>query len=177
MLNRHYLFKQRQQQKVKNRSEIKCSTRKIYRQKGTGGARHGARNAPQFRGGGVALGPVGNQNFFLGVNKKLKKKVLSSCLKRKLDEKKIFLINSLSTESFKTREAKILLKNIALDSKKLLIVLENNNTEKKMIMRSFRNLPLVTLTDSNSLNSYQIFSHNLLLFTPDSVSEIENRLK
>src|SRR5579871_2484708 len=81
LVNRYYSFNKRQStSKVKSRGEIKGSTRKIYRQKGTGGARHGARNAPQFRSGGVAFGPTGEENYSLKVNNRLKKKVLQSLL-------------------------------------------------------------------------------------------------
>src|SRR5947209_20200089 len=91
LANRYYLFNQRQAtSKTKSRGEIRGSTRKIYRQKGTGGARHGARNAPQFRSGGVAFGPRGQSNFFLKVNKKFKDRVFKSILVEKLKEKKIF---------------------------------------------------------------------------------------
>src|SRR5213078_3208321 len=58
--------------KVKTRGEVKGSTRKIYRQKGTGGARHGARYAPQFRGGGISFGPTGKENYHCQINKKVK---------------------------------------------------------------------------------------------------------
>src|SRR3954449_5977031 len=73
LANRYYLANQRQgTKKVKTRGEISGSTRKIYRQKGTGGARHGHRYAPQFVGGGVAFGPTGEENYSLNINKKFK---------------------------------------------------------------------------------------------------------
>jgi len=78
LANRYYLANQRQgTKKVKTRGEVKGSTRKIYRQKGTGGARHGHRYAPQFVGGGVAFGPTGEENYSLDINKKFKKKFSS----------------------------------------------------------------------------------------------------
>ena len=106
LANRYYLFNQRQAtSKTLSRGEIKGSTRKIYRQKGTGGARHGARNAPQFRSGGVAFGPTGEENYSLKINNKLKKKVLQSLLGERMRKKEIFVVNNLTFANYKTKEA------------------------------------------------------------------------
>src|SRR3954463_14990733 len=94
LANRYYLFNQRQAtSKTLSRGEVKGSTKKIYRQKGTGGARHGARYAPQFRGGGVAFGPQGEENYSLGINRKFKKNVLCSLLGEKMGKKEIIVLD------------------------------------------------------------------------------------
>src|SRR4051812_43857335 len=94
---RAYLANQRQgTSKVKKRGEVEGSTRKIYRQKGTGGARHGARYAPQFRGGGIAFGPSGEKNYQIQVNKKVKKRALQSILSKKMENKKVIIIKAIN---------------------------------------------------------------------------------
>src|SRR3954467_15402848 len=98
---RAYLANQRQgTSKVKKRGEVEGSTRKIYRQKGTGGARHGARYAPQFRSGGVAFGPTGEENYSLKINNKLKKKVLQSLLGERMRKKEIFVVDNLTFDNY-----------------------------------------------------------------------------
>src|SRR2546423_5866226 len=84
--------------KVKRRGEVKGSTRKIYKQKGTGGARHGARSAPQFRGGGVAFGPTGQRRGSLKVNQKLKKKVLQSLLGEKIRQQNLIVVDQITLD-------------------------------------------------------------------------------
>ena len=113
LANRYYLANQRQgTKKVKTRGEIRGSTRKIYRQKGTGGARHGHRYAPQFVGGGVAFGPRGIENYSLDINKKLKKKVFQSLLGEKIWNKRLIVIDKLELSNYKTQEAEKLLNNL-----------------------------------------------------------------
>src|SRR2546421_9266793 len=88
LVNRYYLANRRQgTSKVKSRGEVKGSTRKIYRQKGTGGARHGHRYAPQFVGGGVCFGPSGVKNYKIKINEKELKKALQSHLGEKMRNK------------------------------------------------------------------------------------------
>src|SRR5688572_25837269 len=97
LVYRSYQANQHQNtKKVKSRGEVSGSTRKIYRQKGTGGARHGARYAPQFRGGGVAFGPTGEKSGSLKINQKFKKKVLYSVIGEKLQQKQVRVIEQIN---------------------------------------------------------------------------------
>jgi large subunit ribosomal protein L4 len=174
------LFNQRQAtSKVKSRGEIAGSTRKIYRQKGTGGARHGHRYAPQFRGGGIAFGPTGKENFSLKVNTKLKEKIFRSLLSEKMCNKAIIIIDKVKLEDYKTKEAEKFLRVLPTKEiirAKILLVLANSEENKQEITRSFRNLPYVNISDSKSINSNHLLTSNYLVFTHLALTETEKRL-
>jgi large subunit ribosomal protein L4 len=177
LANRYYLANQRQgTKKVKSRGEVSGSTRKIYRQKGTGGARHGHRYAPQFRGGGVAFGPTGKENHSLSINKKFKKKVLQSILSEKMRNNQLIVIEKINLNNYKTKEAVNLLDALPTKKSKTLLVLAQEEENKEKITRSFRNLPYINVTDSKSMNSLQVLSPGYLLFTHTSFTETEKRL-
>jgi large subunit ribosomal protein L4 len=175
---RSYLGNQRQgTSKVKNRGEVKGSTKKIRPQKGTGGARHGSRYAPQFRGGGIAHGPTGKENYHYQVNKKVKKKALQSTLSKKNQAQEIMIIDQINLSSYKTKEANNFLTQLKVNDKKLLIIfstLENKNEKTK---KSFRNLPNVSLSNSKKVNVYEVINHSLILFTQEAFTEMEERIK
>ena len=175
---RSYLNNQRQgTSKVKNRGEVKGSTRKIYRQKGTGGARHGSRYAPQFRGGGISFGPTGQENYHCQVNKKVRKKALQSVLSKKNEKGEIMIIDKINLSKVKTKEANNLLAQLKLNEKKVLIVFSAQESKNEEIKRAFRNLPRVTITSSKLANTYSMITHSILLFTQEGFNEIEKRLK
>lgn len=177
LVNRYYSFNQRQStSKVKSRGEIKGSTRKIYRQKGTGGARHGARNAPQFRSGGVAFGPTGEENYSLKINNKLKKKVFQSLLGERMRKKEIFVVDNLTFDNYKTKEAEKFFNVLPIKKSKTLLVLASAEENKEKIISAFRNLPYINISDSKSINSSQLLSPRYLLFTSSALTETEQRL-
>jgi large subunit ribosomal protein L4 len=155
------------------------STRKIYRQKGTGGARHGHRYAPQFRGGGVAFGPTRKENYSLKVNAKLKKKIFQSLLSEKMQNKEIIVVDKVNLDVYKTKEAEKFLKILPteeINSSKILLVLADSEENKQAITRSFRNLPYVNISDSKSVNPNQLLFSNYLVFTHSALTETEKRL-
>jgi large subunit ribosomal protein L4 len=162
--------------KVKTRGEISGSTRKIYRQKGTGGARHGHRYAPQFVGGGVAFGPTGEENYSLNINKKFKKKVFQSLLGEKMRNQQLIVIDKLELDNYKTKEAEKFFSILPTKKTKTLLVLAHNEENKEKIIRSFRNLTFVNISDSQLINFQQALSSNYLLFTQSAFSELEKRL-
>ena len=119
-----YLTNQRKvHAKTKSRGEVSGSCRKIWRQKGTGRARHGDRYAPIFVGGGVAHGPRGNQNFKLEMSKKMKRAALFSSLSAKLKDKEILVVSGLAKVKPKTKEMARVLKNLQLEQLKTLLVM------------------------------------------------------
>ena len=155
------------------------STRKIYRQKGTGGARHGHRYAPQFRGGGVAFGPTGKENYSLKINSKEKRKVFHSLLSKKMQNKGIIVVDKVNLDVYRTKEAEKFLRILPtkeVSSFKTLLVLADNELNKQAIARSFRNLPYVNISDSKSINSNQLLLSNYLVFTHSALVETERRL-
>ena len=178
MVIRSYLANQRQAtSKVKNRGEVKGSTRKIYRQKGTGGARHGSRYAPQFRGGGISFGPTGQENYRCQLNKKVKRKAFQSVLSKKNEKGEIMVIDKINLAEYKTKEASKLLSQLKLNDKKILIIFSTQESKSEEMKRAFRNLSKVETTDSKLINTYIMAKHSTLLFTQDAFDEIEEKLK
>ena len=158
--------------KTKQRNEIKGSTRKIYAQKGTGGARHSSRKAPIFVGGGVAHGPKGETKYRTRkINKSEKKLSIASLLVEKNNLKDLIIFNDFSKEIKKTKEMnKILIK---FNAKNSLIILDKNSKEK--IEKSIKNIPNVKSTDVNHFSAFDIVRHKKLIFTESSIKELEKR--
>jgi large subunit ribosomal protein L4 len=145
--------------KVKTRGEIALSTRKIYRQKGTGGARHGAKSAPIFVGGGVAHGPKGIKRE-LSLPSKMRRKALRVALGIKIKGGNLAVVDLLSSLK-KTKEAKDLLEKIR-DGKnlKFTFVLSAENKDKILILRNIENIKVIGFSN---LNAYQVFNGGLIL--------------
>jgi len=160
---RVYRFNQRQgTASTKTRGEVVGSTRKIYRQKGTGRARHGDIKAPIFRGGGIVGGPK-PKDYSLDINKKQKRKAFFGALTLKLKEKSIFGIadSALKIEP-KTKLVANFLKTLKLTGKKITFVLPK--MEKNNFILATGNLSEVDLIDCQSLNTYQILNNTKLIF-------------
>lgn len=152
---------------TKTRGEVEGSTRKIYRQKGTGKARHGSIRAPIFVKGGIAFGPK-PRDFSLDLPKKMKKTALYSSLSAKLKENAIFVIDGLEKIKEKTKEMVKILKNLKFnpDEEKILLCLPEF---KENIIRCFRNLDQSKITNINMLNSYDVLNSNKILFTKEAI--------
>ncbi|RHZ35362.1 50S ribosomal protein L4 [endosymbiont GvMRE of Glomus versiforme] len=175
--NRYYLANQRKgNSKVKSRGEVAGSTRKIYRQKGTGNARHGDRYAPQFRGGGIAFGPNGKRNYSLDINKKEKKKSFQSLLGLKMKDKKIIVVDKINFDYYKTKEAANFINILPVKIKNALIILGKEEANKQEITRAFRNLPYIKISDSKMFNFLQVLSTDYVIFTYFAFVETEKRL-
>lgn len=171
---RVYLSNQRKAfAKTKTRSEVSGSGRKIWRQKGTGRARHGDRYAPIFVGGGRAHGPKGNQNYELKMPKKMKKAALYSALASKFKAERIILVKNWSAIEPKTKKTQEIMINLLKKNwsrkKKYLVVFPKKIKEAK---RGFQNLPFVDLLLANSLNAYQVLNHDWLIFDLDSIKKM-----
>ena len=173
---RVYLVNQRQGNvKVKTRSEVIGSTRKIYRQKGTGKARHGAIKAPIFVGGGVAHGPK-QKEYNLKFNKKEKKLALYGALSSKLKERKIFGLDEKALNMKpKTKTIANFLKTLKLVGKNNLIILKK--LEKNNLILAMRNISNATFIDVNSLNPYLILKSSSLIFVEDALKVFDNKPK
>ncbi len=173
---RIYLVNQRQGNvSTKTRGEVTGSTRKIYRQKGTGKARHGAIKAPIFVGGGVAHGPK-QKDYHLKFNKKEKKIALFGALSEKLKEKKIFgLYDKALTIEPKTKIFVNFLKNLKLFNKNNLIIL--SKMEKNNLIFAMRNISGVSFVDVKSLNPYLVLKSNNLIFVENALLSFESKPK
>lgn len=171
---RVFLTNQRTAQpKVKGRSEVRGSGRKIWRQKGTGRARHGDRQAPIFVGGGKAHGPKG---FLprMDLPKKMRTKALQSALSAKAGQDQIKVVSSLATIEPKTKEAVKLLEKIKLDDKKVLLCLEEITEEVK---RAFGNLENVAIMRAKDLNPYVVLNAETLVFSKKGLKQLEERVE
>ena len=157
--------------KVKSRSEVKASTAKIYRQKGTGKARHGPPSVVQFRGGGVVHGPVVRTH-----NHKLPKKIKTLGLKSALSLKaKNGNLSILENEKLETK-TKILKKSFDnLKINNLLIVI-GTSEEQSALDLSLKNIPNVDLIKQIGLNVYDLMKKDSVLITENAVKELEDRL-
>ena len=155
---------------TKTRSEVEGSTRKIYRQKGTGRARHGGVRAPIFVGGGIALGPK-SRITIMALPKKMKKAALISALSQKQLDKTIFARSGLEKATGKTSEIAKLTK--ALGKKSLLIVSESTN---EMAKRASQNLKNVGFVSAEDINTFEVIKAQSLVFTKGAVEALEKRL-
>ena len=163
-----YLANQRQgTSKTKDRSEVAFSTKKIIRQKGSGGARHGSIKAGIFVGGGNIHGPK-PRIYRTKLNKKVKALARYSALSYKAQENAITFVEPFTMEAPKTKEFMKILSNIKADGRKVLFVLPQNSTN---IFLSSRNLPEVKVITVDEINTYAIMNaHSLVLV--DGVQDI-----
>lgn len=167
---RVYLFNQRQAPAhTKSRGEVVVSKRKIHRQKGTGRARHGSRNAPIFVGGGVAHGPTGAENFKRKMSKKMKRLSLFSALTKKLQAKDIVVVDGLEKLKPKTKIFAATLAKIT-DSPKIGLVLPAPISQ---INLAVRNLKHVDILMAHNLNTYQVLNCRTLVFTKPAIKALE----
>lgn len=172
---RVYLANQRQgNASTKTRGEVIGSTKKIYRQKGTGRARHGSKKAPIFIGGGVVGGPQ-PKDHTLKMNKKQKQKALLYSLSMKAKEGAIVGIDS-SIVSMKPKTKTIVefMKNIGTANTKTLIVLPKMETNGLML--SIRNLQKVEAISALSMNAYEVLNHQKIIFTEDAIDLLKKHI-
>lgn len=158
--------------KTKERSEVNRTKKKLYRQKGTGNARHGSMNAPIFIGGGTVFGPK-PRDYSLHINKKVKKLARISALSYKAKENAITIIENISFEQPKTKQVIDLIKNFNILNKKVLFILPNHNVN---VYLSARNLPKTKVITAHEINTYDLLNADNLIITEPSVSIIESIL-
>ena len=168
-----YLANKRQgTHKTKQRADIKGSTRKIKKQKGTGTARAGSIKNPLFRGGGRIFGPT-PRDYSQKVNKKVKRLARKSALSIKAKEKSIFIVEDFQMEKPSTKELIKMLSALGLAGKKNLLVLEELN---KNVYLSSRNLKNSNVVINSELNTYGISNANNLIISESAVPKIESLL-
>lgn len=156
---------------AKKRGEVIGSTRKIYKQKGTGGARHGSRKASLFRGGGVTFGPL-PRDYSLDMNKKQKKQALFISLSMKMKEHAIMALDGATIAMKpKTKEVSAFLKSLKIDTKKVLVVLPE--VAKNGLLLSARNIPNVEIMQSSTVNPYAVLNNKTIVFVGDALKTLE----
>tara|TARA_B100000945_G_C20262232_1_gene539851 strand:- start:6 stop:641 length:636 start_codon:yes stop_codon:yes gene_type:complete len=158
--------------KTKQRNEIAGSTRKIYAQKGTGGARHSSRKAPLFVGGGVAHGPKGDNYKVKKINKKIRKIALAQSISKKKSNKELYIIEDVKKEIKKTK----IFNSFLIKNKINNVLIISDNETHKNIIKSVRNIPNVKLINESGANVYDLIKFKNVLFTTSSIKKIQDRI-
>ena len=157
---KQYLADQRQgTHKAKQRNEVAGSTRKLKRQKGTGGARCGSIKSPLFPGGGRIFGPV-PRDYSFKLNKKLKRLALRSALTYKAQAVAISVVENLQLEAPKTKQVVALVDALKVANKKVLLILPEGNVNLQL---SCRNIPSVKPILAENINTYEVMNANVLV--------------
>lgn len=154
---------------TKTRGEVHHTTKKAYKQKGTGRARQGMRSAPHWKGGGVVFGPH-PRDYGLSFPKKMRRRALLSVLSAKASEGAIVVLQELNCTQAKTKEAVAVLKALELQDKRVLLVLSDH---LDTVERAFRNLPNVAITTAAGLGTYDMLLADRLLFTQASLLRLQ----
>jgi large subunit ribosomal protein L4 len=168
-----YLANQRQgTHKSKQRNEITGSSKKLKKQKGTGGARAGNIKNPQFKGGGRIFGPT-PRDYSFKLNKKVKDLARKSALTYKAKDNMIAVVEDFNFAAPKTKQYLSMLKSLALDGKKTLLVLPETNSN---IVLSGRNIQHAKVVTANQINTYDVMNAEQLILVESSLSKIDNLL-
>lgn len=158
--------------KVKTRSEVAGGGRKPWRQKGTGRARQGSIRSPQWRGGGVVFGPQ-PRDYYMKVNRKVRRLALRSALSLKVSEKSLTIIDTFSLETAKTKSMVGILANLKVEGKTLIVV----DSIDPNVLLSARNIEGVELTTSEQASVFEIMNAKNLLVTQAAVNKLEEALQ
>ena len=169
-VKQHLANKRQGTHKSKERAEVRGSSKKLKKQKGTGGARAGNDKSPTRVGGGRAFGPR-PRDYSFKLNKKLKRLARISALTYKAKESNITILEDFIFDSPKTQKYADLINNLKLSDKKTLLVLGESNKNIYLSSRNLTNAKVVTASD---LNTYDILNANNILLVESSVKKIEN---
>jgi large subunit ribosomal protein L4 len=167
---RQYLANQRRgTSKAKGRSDVSYSTKKPYKQKGTGRARAGMRSSPIWRHGGVVFGPH-PRDYHYAIPRKMKRIALVSALSDKGVHEKVYLVEGVAAEKPKTKPFASFLQAAGLHGKRVLFVTDVWNDA---VYRSMRNIPGVDVIESRNVHAYGILRAEILLITKEGLSTLE----
>lgn len=171
-VKQHLANKRQGTHKAKERAEIKGSTRKIKKQKGTGTARAGSIKSPVFRGGGRIFGPR-PRDYHFKLNKKLNRLARKSALAQKAQANQIMVLDDVQMNQPKTKEFKQMLSNLGVADKKSVFVLDVSN---KNVYLSSRNLEESKVVTTSNLNTYNILNNAVLVFSEAALASLESNL-
>lgn len=167
---KQYLANQRQgTHKAKQRNEIAGSTRKLYKQKGTGGARAGSIKSPLFNGGGRVFGPQ-PRDYSFKLNKKLKSLARKSALSYKAQDNNVVVLEDFTFDTIKTKNYISLVAALNVADVKTLLVLPSQNNN---IYLSSRNIQKAKVITADQLNTYDVLNAGKILLTADSLKTLE----
>lgn len=164
---------------TKDRSEVRGGGRKPWKQKGTGRARHGSSRSPIWIGGGVTFGPRNERNFKMRINKKMKRNALLMVLSDKLASERLFLLDKLEVEQFKTKIFNGIISNLEKqvvkreDKKRSMLIITNQADEK--MNYSARNLTGLELINLDNINIVDLLKYRNLILTKAAVEKLQER--
>ena len=165
----NYLANQRQgTQSTLTRAEVRGGGRKPWRQKGTGRARQGSTRAPQWRHGGVALGPK-PRSYRFSINRKQKKLAIKSAFSSKVLENNFIVVDSISLDEYKTKAVIAMLEALGAGGKAMIVTAQADDK----VVRSAKNIPGVVTAPANSVNVYDILNCEKFIIAKDAVSKLE----
>ena len=168
---KQFMANQRQgTHKTKEKSEVSGSTKKLHRQKGTGGSRKGSVKNPLYPGGGRIFGPK-PRDYSFKLNKKVKDIAKKSALTYKAKDNAISVVEDFKLDDSKTKNYFLILKNLGVASAKTLVVVNDADANLKL---ASRNVPNSRIMRVNDLNTYDILNCKTLLFTEGSLKHFEN---
>jgi len=166
---RAYMNAQRQgTQSAKTRTEVRGGGRKIYRQKGTGNARHHGRRAPQFTHGGVVFAPK-PRDYRINVPKKVRRLAMKSALTSKVNESELIVVDNIELAEAKTKNIVAMLKALGADKKALIVTADNN----EMVVRASNNIQGVKTAFIGSMNVVDILDCDKMIIAQDAVKRVE----
>ena len=166
---RAYMNAQRQgTQSAKTRTEVRGGGRKIYRQKGTGNARHHGRRAPQFTHGGVVFAPK-PRDYRISVPKKVRRLAMKSALTCKVNDSELVVVDKIELAEAKTKNVVAMLKALGADKKALIVTADSN----EMVVRASNNIPNVKTAFIGSMNVVDILNCDKMIIAQDAVKRVE----
>jgi len=171
-VKQHLASKRQGTHKAKERAEIKGSTRKIKKQKGTGTARAGSIKSPIFKGGGRVFGPR-PRNYRFKLNKKLKRLARASALSQKTKDNELLVVENFAFDNPKTKEFLNVLENLKLNNKKTVFVFADANNN---VYLSSRNLKRHKVLTHSELNTYNILNNDILVLSESVIEHLEQNL-
>lgn len=156
---------------AKGRSDVTGSSKKLWKQKGTGRARAGSVKNPVWRGGGVVFGPK-PRSFREDMPKKVRRLALLSALRSRVQNNEFIVINELAMTEPKTKNMATILKALEIPKGALVITNELDHN----VVKSSRNIPKVSVQEAGFINAFDVLSHNKVLITEQAVESLEKRL-
>lgn len=174
---KQYLAAQRQgTHKVKTRAEVKGASRKLHRQKGTGGSRKGNIRNPLYKGGGTIFGPKPH-SYDIKLNSKVKDIAKKSALSYKVKENNFVVIEDIKMDTPKTSEFAAILKSLKAADKKVLFLTAAANEANDNLFLSYRNIPNVLGYQFSKMNTFDIVNSNVVVMTEAAVNQINEAAK
>ena len=150
------------------RSEVNMTKKKLYRQKGTGNARHDEKSAPQFVGGGVVFAPK-PRDFSQKVNKKMRDIAFSSAVSQKIRQGEVFILDEINFADAKTKAAAEFLKTFGLNKRTIIVT----NGKDDNAIKATNNIQKVSVVDASLLNVAEVVENTYVVFTKDAIKKLE----